>query len=100
VTDVADERADWLRNARDREHVLLGLVQAQDDWETTLRCVATADDDAAAAANVAAAFGLDPGQAMAVLDMQIRRASRHNRDRLREALAKEQAVIEELSALD
>lgn len=100
VAGVADERADRLRQAREREHVLLAIVSAQDDWETVLRCVATADDDDAAQASIANALGLEPDQATVILEMQIKRVSRQNRDRIREELAQVQAVIEELSAPD
>jgi DNA gyrase subunit A len=100
VDDVADERADLLWHAREREHVLLGVVSAQNDWETVLRCVATAEDDDDARASIAAALGLEPDQATAILEMQIKRVSRHTRDRLRDDLVQVQAEIERLSAPD
>jgi DNA gyrase/topoisomerase IV subunit A len=97
---VDDEHARWLKQARDREHVLTGILKAQDNWEETLRCIAGASDDAEAKRDVAERLGLDDGQATAVLDMQFRRLSQQSRARLTDELASVRVDIERLSAIE
>lgn len=86
--------------ARDRAHVLVAILKAQDNWEATLARIAAATDDVSAKQAVADELALDEGQATAVLDMQFRRMSQHNRARLAEELAGEQAEIERLTAVE
>jgi DNA gyrase subunit A len=91
---MTDQR---LRMARDREHVLVSLERAQADWETAMRCISTAANDDEARAALAEAFDLDDVQATTVLDMQFRRISVQNRDRVAEELAQLREEIARLS---
>jgi DNA gyrase subunit A len=100
VIDMKDESHTRLRHAVDREHILLGILKAQDDWEATLTSVAASEDDDMAIDAVASHLGLDRLQATAVLDMQFRRLSRQSRVRLADELASIREEIQRWSSPD
>jgi DNA gyrase subunit A len=83
-----------LARAREQLHIFEGLVVAVSDPAQVLRLVGEADDASSARRVLRRELDLDELQANAVLDLQVRRLSRHDtarirdeRDRLREVVA-------------
>ncbi len=84
--DVIRRRSEFeLEKARDRAHILEGLLKAIDMLDEvikTIRGAASADD--AKTKLMAKPFELTGRQAQAVLDMQLRRLARLERDKIKE----------------
>ena len=78
-----------LRKAREREHLLEGLLIAQDNIDEVIRIIRQSYDDARE--NLMARFGLDEIQAQAILDMRLKALQGLDR----EQLEKEYAELEE-----
>ncbi|MEO0947176.1 MAG: DNA gyrase subunit A, partial [Cyanobacteria bacterium J06641_5] len=62
-----------LRKAQERDHILQGLLVALHDIEEVIRIIRGAADTAAAKANLGERLGLTEAQADAILQMQLRR---------------------------
>jgi len=62
-----------LRKAQERDHLLQGLLIALEDIEAVIRIIRGANDTATAKANLIEHFGLSEVQADAILQMQLRR---------------------------
>lgn len=62
-----------LRKAQERDHILQGLLIALDDIDAVIRTIRAAADTASAKAELVAQFGLSEVQADAILQMQLRR---------------------------
>ena len=78
-----------LRKAREREHLLEGLLIAQDNIDEVIRIIRQSYDDARE--NLMARFGLDEIQAQAILDMRPKALQGLDREKLE----KEYAELEE-----
>ena len=78
-----------LRKAREREHLLEGLLIAQDNIDEVIRIIRQSYDDARE--NLMAHFGLDEIQAQAILDMRLKALQGLDREKLE----KEYAELEE-----
>ncbi len=87
--DVIRRRSEFeLNKARERAHILEGLLRAIDMLDQvikTIRGAASADD--AKTKLMAKPFDLTDRQAQAVLDMQLRRLARLERDKIKEEYA-------------
>ncbi|MCH7484557.1 MAG: DNA gyrase subunit A, partial [Chloroflexi bacterium] len=101
--DVIRRRSEFeLRKARDRAHILEGLLKAIDMLDQvikTIRGAASADD--AKTKLMAKPFDLSDPQAQAVLDLQLRRLARLERDKIKEEygeLLKQINYLEDLLA--
>ena len=100
---VIRRRAEFdLEKARERAHVLEGLLKALDHLDEVIRTIrASASADAARTALMAPPFDLSDRQAQAVLDMQLRRLAALEAQRIREehaALVEQIAYLEDLLA--
>jgi DNA gyrase subunit A len=99
--DVITRRSEFrLRKARERAHIVEGLIKALDLIDaiiTTIR--ASADKDAAREALQAAPFEFSEVQAEYILDMQLHRLTRLGRAQLEEEMEKLRATIAELEAI-
>ncbi len=62
-----------LRKAQERDHILQGLLIALQDIEAVIQIIRGAADTATAKANLMEHFGLSEGQTDAILQMQLRR---------------------------
>ena len=62
-----------LRKAQERDHILQGLLIALQDIESVIQIIRGAADSATAKANLIEHFGLSEGQTDAILQMQLRR---------------------------
>ena len=88
-----------LQRARDRDHIVQGLLLALDRMDEVIQTIRSSDDVEAARTNLMQQFDLSQPQAQAILDMQLRRLAALERERLEnehEELLKTIAALEEL----
>ncbi|MBR6114503.1 MAG: DNA gyrase subunit A [Oscillospiraceae bacterium] len=79
--DIITRRTRYdLRKARERAHLLEGLLIAQDNIDEVIRIIRTSYDDARE--NLMARFGLDEIQAQAILDMRLKALQGLDREKL------------------
>ncbi len=99
--DVITRRsAHRLRKARERAHIVEGLLKALDLIDEIIGAIrASADKDAARTALQDQPFGFTEVQAEYILDMQLHRLTRLGRSQLEEELEKLRATITELEAI-
>jgi DNA gyrase subunit A len=89
-----------LRKARDRAHIVEGLLKALDHIDAIIATIRGSEDRAAArAALMAAPFEFSEIQANHILDMQLGRLTRLGRAELEEEMAKLRETIAELEAI-
>ena len=99
--EVVQRRTEYrLRKAKDREHIVEGLVKALDMIEAIIALIrGAADVETARAGLMAAPFEFSEVQANYILDMQLRRLTQLEGQKLREELAELQATIKELESI-
>ena len=85
-----------LKKARVREHLLEGYVIALDNIDAVIKCIRAAADTEAARRELMRLFGLSETQANAILDMQLRRLVRLERQRILDELDAVRAEIADL----
>ncbi|MSQ13466.1 MAG: DNA gyrase subunit A [Dehalococcoidia bacterium] len=97
---VVTRRAQFdLRKAQDRAHILVGLRIALENLDEVIRVIRSAPDVDTARQSLIARFQLTVVQAQAILDMQLRRLTALDRQRLEEEFRELMARIAELEAL-
>ena len=80
-TEVLTRRTEFdLRKARERAHLLEGLLIAQDNIDEVIRIIRSAYDDAKE--KLCERFGLDDVQAQAILDMRLKALQGLDREKL------------------
>jgi len=72
-----------LRKAEERDHILLGLLIALDNLDAIIALIRAAADTASAREGLVAEFGLSEIQADAILQMQLRRLTALEADKIR-----------------
>jgi DNA gyrase subunit A len=72
-----------LRKAEERDHILLGLLIALDSLDAIIALIRAAADTASARSELVAQFGLTEIQADAILQMQLRRLTALEADKIR-----------------
>jgi DNA gyrase subunit A len=72
-----------LRKAEERDHILLGLLVALDNLDAIIALIRGAADTASARAGLIEQFGLSEPQADAILQMQLRRLTALEADKIR-----------------
>ncbi|MCH8744505.1 MAG: DNA gyrase subunit A [Chloroflexi bacterium] len=88
-----------VQRARDRDHIVQGLLLALDRMDEVIQTIRSSDDVEAARTNLMQQFDLSQPQAQAILDMQLRRLAALERERLEnehEELLKTIAALVEL----
>jgi DNA gyrase subunit A len=85
-----------LKKAREREHVLLGLQIALDHLDAIIELIKKAPDADAAREGLTERFGLSEVQAKAILEMQLRRLTGLERQKILDELAEVQKLIARL----
>ena len=81
--DVIRRRTEFLlQRARDRDHILEGLLLALDVMDQVIALIRASDDAETARTNLMTEFDLTQVQAQAILDMQLRRLAALERERL------------------
>jgi DNA gyrase subunit A len=95
--DVVTRRTRFeLKQARAREHILLGLQIALDHIDEIIELIRKAPDRDAAREGLVARFGLSEIQAKAILEMQLQRLTGLERQKILDELAEVQGLIARL----
>ncbi len=96
-----------LRKAQERLHILQGLLIALDNLDEVIALIRAADSAGEARTGLMARFGMTEVQATAVLDMQLRRLARLERDKIQaehdellQVVAELQAILDDPARLD
>src|SRR5215471_13369068 len=99
--EVIQRRTEFrLRKAREREHIVEGLVKALDMIDAIIALIrGAADVDAARSGLMAAPFEFTEIQASYILDMQLRRLTQLEGKKLRDELEELRATIAELQSI-
>jgi DNA gyrase subunit A len=99
--EVITRRSEFrLRKARDRAHIVEGLIKALDMIDAIIALIRGSDDrDAARQGLIAAPFEFSEIQANHILDMTLSRLTRLGRAQLEEELAKLRETMAELEAI-
>ena len=98
--EVVRRRAEFqLEKARQRAHILAGLRIAVGNLDEVIALIRGAADTPSAREALMTRFALDEPQAQAILDMQLRRLSALERERLEEEYAQIQETIRGLEEL-
>ena len=99
--DVVRRRTEYrLKRAEERAHIVEGLVKALDMIDAIIALIrGAADVEAAKTGLMAAPFEFSSDQAQHILDMQLRRLTQLEGQKLRDELAELQATIKELNAI-
>ncbi|GIU93259.1 MAG: DNA gyrase subunit A [Acidimicrobiia bacterium] len=98
--EVIERRTRYrLAQARDRAHILEGLIVCVDNIDEVIRIIRGSADTPAARTALMDRFDLTEIQANAILDMPLRRLTALEVDKLRQELEELRAVIAELEAI-
>ena len=98
--EVIRRRSEFrLQRARDRDHILQGLLLALDRLDEVIEIIRNSQDAATARDNLVDQLQLSQEQAQAILDMQLRRLAALERQRLEEEHAELLKTIASLEAL-
>ena len=98
--EVVRRRAEFqLEKARQRAHILAGLRIAVSNLDEVIATIRGAADTPSARDALMTRFSLDEPQSQAILDMQLRRISTLERERLEEEYAQIQTTIQGLEEL-
>lgn len=81
MSDLEEE----IGRAEDRLHILDGLVRALEDPHALLDVLLGTDDAEGSREALRSAFGLSEIQSMAAMDLQLRRVSRHELQKIADA---------------
>ncbi|KKT47979.1 MAG: gyrase subunit A protein [Parcubacteria group bacterium GW2011_GWC2_44_17] len=88
-----------LQNARDREHILIGLVLALEDIDAIIETIKKSRDKNDARENLIKRFRLSERQAEAILEMRLRALAGLERLLLEKELEEKRKLIKELEAI-
>jgi DNA gyrase subunit A len=99
--EVIQRRTEYrLRKAQERAHIVEGLVKALDMIDAIIALIRGAEDvDAARTGLMAGSFEFSEVQANYILDMQLRRLTQLEGQKLRDELGELQATIKELESI-
>lgn len=88
-----------LKKAEDRAHILKGLKIALDNLDAVINTIRNSKDNIEALSRLMTDFGLSEVQAKAILDMQFKRLSGLERDKILAELTRLLVTIEELKEI-
>ena len=88
-----------LNKAKERAHILEGLIIAVTNIDKVIKIIKTSPDTPTAKQNLREAFDLSDKQAQAILDLRLARLTRLEVDNLKEELAQLKKLIAELQAI-
>lgn len=95
--EVVTRRTEFdLKKAREKEHVLEGLVKALDNLDAVVQLIRNAADPAAARDGLMTEFELSEIQAKAILEMRLQRLTGLERQKIIEDLEETRKLIQEL----
>ena len=88
-----------LRKAEERAHILRGYAKALDRLDDVIALIRRSESADAAREGLIALLEIDEVQALAILDMQLRRLAALERQRILDELAEREAEIADLAAI-
>ena len=88
-----------LANAKDREHILLGLKKALDHIDEIIKIIKKSKDVPTAQVELMKAFKFSERQVVAILDMRLQKLAGLERKKIEDELREIQALIEELESI-
>lgn len=88
-----------LNKAKERAHILEGLIIAVNDIDRVIKIIKTSPDTPTAKANLREAFALSDKQAQAILDLRLARITKLEVNNLKEELENLKKLIAELQAI-
>ncbi len=88
-----------LGKAKERAHILEGLVKALDDIDAVIATIKKSEDRADAHANLVKKFKLTPVQADAILEMRLQTLASLERKKIEDELKEKKKLIKELEAI-
>ena len=88
-----------LRRAEERAHILRALAKALDRMDDVIALIRASASAEAARSELMALLDIDEGQAVAILDMQLRRLAALERQRIMDELAEREREIADLQAI-
>lgn len=95
--DVTVRRTEFdLKKAKDRAHILEGLIIALDNIDEVIHIIRSSADDAEAMNRMSDKFGLSEIQSKAIMDMQLRRLTGLQRTKIEEEFKMLQELIVDL----
>ena len=98
--DVVTRRTRYdLNKAKERAHILKGLLIALDNIDEVIRIIRGSESVALAKAELMKRFGLDDVQAQAIVDMRLRTLTGLERSKIEEEYASLMKLIERLTAI-
>ena len=98
--DVVTRRTKYdLNKAKERAHILKGLLIALDNIDEVIRIIRGSESVALAKAELMKRFGLDDVQAQAIVDMRLRTLTGLERSKIEEEYASLMKLIERLTAI-
>ncbi len=98
--DVVERRTRFeLRQAKAREHILIGYEIALDHLDEIIALIRAAKSRDEAKADLMRLYAMSEIQSKAVLEMQLQRLTGLERDKIRQELAEVQALVARLSAI-
>ncbi|MFA6981404.1 MAG: DNA gyrase subunit A [Patescibacteria group bacterium] len=89
----------FLKKAKEREHILLGLKIALDNLDEVINLIRNSKDADAAKAGLIKNFDLSEIQAQAILDMQLRRLAALERQKIEDELKQIISTIKDFESL-
>ena len=92
-----------LRKAKERAHILEGLIIASDNIDEVIHIIRASDSPNEAISNLMSRFGLDDVQARAIVEMRLRQLTKLQQDQLRgeyDAVMKQISYYEEVLSND
>lgn len=87
-----------LASLREREHILQGVIRAQEEWRQVLEVVHASEDADDARDRLCSTLGFTHDQATQVVHTQFRRVTRIDRQRMAAEQVEVQARIQALEA--
>jgi DNA gyrase subunit A len=99
MTVVTNRTRYRLKKAEERSHILEGLIIALDNIDEIIELIRAAADVEEARGGLIARFGLSETQAQHILDMQLRRLTALEQDKIRDEHEELQQVISDLRGI-
>ncbi|OGH69903.1 MAG: DNA gyrase subunit A [Candidatus Magasanikbacteria bacterium RIFCSPHIGHO2_02_FULL_51_14] len=98
--EVVRRRSEFdLAAAKERAHILMGLVKALDLIDKVIAVIKKSKDKDAAKANLMSQFKFTDRQAVAILEMRLQQLANLERQRIEDELKEKKALIQELETL-
>ncbi len=98
--DIIRRRSEYeLAQAKHRAHILEGYIIALDNIDEVIEIIRKSKDEPTARQSLMSKFGLSEIQSQAILDMQLKRLTGLERDKIEEELAKLRELINYLEEL-